>query len=661
MLVLSSVSLVILLIFVKLNLIRYNSVYEEIYFVGLAIFAGLFIYFFIRLLYSVFKSLFKKYLLPSSPDNVYKLIRNNWTDKEIVVVLVAILSIFVVLVGGFYLVKNINSAGTVANNKTKNAFKAVVEIKTIIQNKDFGMSEGSSGSGVVISSGGLVLTNNHVIAGEEVYDEAGYNICITKDIGKSADCSYVAKLIEVDEYLDLALLQIEPIEGLSEKKSFDYLDLNTTDKTQIGDRISVIGYSAIGEDTITLTQGIVSGKKMDYEQKWIKTDAIVAHGNSGGAAIDSSGKIVGIPSLARDDSGVSLGYLINAETVNAWLKNKKDGQPKDILFQDKLINFVKKRQALLTQDNFVNLNPGFTVTKPSDWSFGYAGENDLYMDKKGDYEGGFLSINTIKKSTSVSLENIIPILKQVGHDSDDSYYPIVIEDRTLKIANLPAKKISYYDKQGNISNGYYMPYENYLVVMSYQYGVADKDKKIVDQIVNSLKVEKSAMKYAESNEYVNEIPRFKLKFSNDWSVLEQNVKFEPAEIYNNKIKEAFFYARVEGIDEDKKDISNEEYLNEMKKTVEAYNRNIPNIDSKLEIIEMNPSVAINKSITNGMADKMIRRSVSSDNIQMQSAAYTIKRADKYITIGFRLYSDNPELYKQAQLKLNELMQGFSFD
>jgi len=481
---------------------------------------------------------------------------------------------------------------------------------------------------------------------------------LPEDTSKAPNCDYLAKLVERNKDLDLAILQIEPIPGLSQTKVYDYLDLNTADNTKIGDEVTALGYPGIGEETITITQGIVSGKNDKYEKKWIKTDAVVSYGNSGGAAIDSSGRVVGITSSAYADTLGSLGYAINVKSINQWLLDNKAKPAQDISFQNQLVDFIKKQKELLTGDTYINDKPKFTLAKPSDWEFDHFTESAISMDKRNDDEGGYLTLYSLKQPKVVSLEDIIPFLKDDSMDGDNVFFPNITEEKIVKVGGQQAKKISFYDPDGKV-NIYLVPFENYFLLIYYDYGKDDKNKKEIDQIVNSIKFEDSKEKYVEVREYKNIDSKFELKLGNDWAVFDQNRKAYPVRIANKKIKQAFFYGYVEKADESNKNYTNQEYLDDLKKAVEEINKTPSGLDFNFNVLEYNPNVAINKTITGAMRTKTILRSAATKKVQAQSVNYIKKVGDKYITIGFDLYSGSSALYYQAQAELSKLLEGFA--
>lgn len=156
----------------------------------------------------------------------------------------------------------------------------------------------ASGSGVIISEDGYIVTNNHVI------DEAS-EIKVTLSNKKS----YTAKLIGADPSSDLAMLKIE-------EKGLPYIIYGNSDQVKIGQWVLAVGYPLNLETTVTA--GIVSAKARSLGlnarrsnspiESFIQTDAAVNQGNSGGALINTAGELVGIVSAIASPTGAYAGY-----------------------------------------------------------------------------------------------------------------------------------------------------------------------------------------------------------------------------------------------------------------------------------------------------------------------------------------------------------------
>ncbi|HVS96548.1 MAG TPA: trypsin-like peptidase domain-containing protein [Puia sp.] len=155
----------------------------------------------------------------------------------------------------------------------------------------------ASGSGVIISSDGYIVTNNHVVDGAT-------NITVTLN---NRD-NYVAKVIGTDPNTDLALIKIDG-------KNLPVMTIGNSDDVKLGQWVLAIGYP-LNLD-VTVTQGIVSAKSRNIGintraaapvESFIQTDAAVNPGSSGGALVNTNGELVAINSAIASPTGAFAGY-----------------------------------------------------------------------------------------------------------------------------------------------------------------------------------------------------------------------------------------------------------------------------------------------------------------------------------------------------------------
>src|SRR5689334_1206956 len=172
----------------------------------------------------------------------------------------------------------------------------------------------SLGSGVIVDTGGLVVTNNHVIEGAT---EVKVSLADKRELE--------ADIVLKDQRSDLAVLRIR---GQSER--FPAIDFADSDALLVGDLVLAIGNPfAVGQ---TVTHGIVSAVARtqvgitDY-QFFIQTDAAINPGNSGGPLVDMTGKLVGINTAIFSRSGGSqgIGFAIPANMVRVVVASAKGG------------------------------------------------------------------------------------------------------------------------------------------------------------------------------------------------------------------------------------------------------------------------------------------------------------------------------------------------
>jgi serine protease Do len=158
-----------------------------------------------------------------------------------------------------------------------------------------------SGSGTIIDKKGLILTNYHVV--QETGDWNMIAILITTRSDQKPEPTYLAQIVAKDPTADLAVLQIVS-DYQGNLIDFDTLglvpvEIGNSDDLELGDEVTIFGYPGIGAGTITLTEGKIAGFVSDdtvsYQRGWLKTDASISGGNSGGTAVDADGKLVGIP------------------------------------------------------------------------------------------------------------------------------------------------------------------------------------------------------------------------------------------------------------------------------------------------------------------------------------------------------------------------------
>jgi S1-C subfamily serine protease len=151
-----------------------------------------------------------------------------------------------------------------------------------------------SGSGVSVVDGLHIITNAHVAA-VSAEDGPEYEDCKTLSIGVTDSSSrrptnfIEASIIEIDTSLDLALLKLD----LVESKKLPTLQLNYVE-LGLDESIRVVGYPGVGGDTITLTNGVISGIDNSSSAKFYKVSAKISHGNSGGPVVNQAGELIGI-------------------------------------------------------------------------------------------------------------------------------------------------------------------------------------------------------------------------------------------------------------------------------------------------------------------------------------------------------------------------------
>lgn len=267
-----------------------------------------------------------------------------------------------------------------------------------------------TGSGVIISADGYIVTNNHVI-------DSANEIEITLNNQKK----YKAELIGTDKANDIALLKIEADEELP------FTPFANSDNVQIGEWVLAVGnpYNL----TSTVTAGIVSAKGRDLEgnsaiDSFIQTDAAVNPGNSGGALVNVRGELVGINTAISSKTGSFVGYSFAVPSNIA----------KKIV--DDLLEFGMVQEAVL----------GISV----DSSYGEDGVKvaEVFFDG-GAQKAGLKDGDIIKKINNVKISKFSELVGQLTAKRPGDFVNVTVDrdgDILTKSVELSKKPIRYITK-----------------------------------------------------------------------------------------------------------------------------------------------------------------------------------------------------------------------
>ena len=200
---------------------------------------------------------------------------------------------------------SIVDTSTAVQEAVANVSPAVVTVVT-----DLGSDSFSSGSGVIISADGYLVTNNHVVEGYR-------GLSVVFQDGTEAE----AELVGTDAFADIAVLKVEaPVPA--------YAPFGNSDALNPGETVIAIG-SPLGDFRNTVTVGVVSatGRALDTMENFqmeglIQTDAAINNGNSGGPLVNLAGEVVGINTLvvrggSSSGQAEGLGFAIASNIVQA--------------------------------------------------------------------------------------------------------------------------------------------------------------------------------------------------------------------------------------------------------------------------------------------------------------------------------------------------------
>lgn len=365
------------------------------------------------------------------------------------------------------------------------------------------------GSGTLIDSKGTILTNNHVI--ESSWDPAlpndAFQICLTKSNDPNEPiCEFTASLITGDPDNDLALLKMDSKDVSGNSVIFDfYLPYNNSSDYSVGDTVTVIGYPDTGGRTITYTSGLISGFLTESGVGYIKTDADVSFGNSGGTAVDGDGNFIGIPTyVVGSYSYEVLGYLFPVNEIVEWIgDNKNDdvvrNEVADAALKDAMVAFIVANATGVYENDY----PPYKISLIDEWKFGNSLEGSfesdvvIYPVDRTDASQLYVEVSVTDYFYEVTLDDIEYILGDYVDVEVVSGY-----ERVEFNGKYPAVKetYSYYDwwyyQDVNVVT-YYIPYGD--KVINVFYGYTDEEEDRIDEIEEILESFEVDMSKAESS------------------------------------------------------------------------------------------------------------------------------------------------------------------
>lgn len=187
-----------------------------------------------------------------------------------------------------------------------------------------------TGSGTLISPDGVILTNAHVAAPTSPGLATLYNdpellfgeepdqlvVALSESADRPPTETYIAELAAADGALDLAVIKITADLDGNEldlaSLNLPFVEVGDSDTIDLGAEIRILGYPGAGGETITFTRGNVAGFESQDRvgnRAWIKTDATISPGNSGGLGVNAAGQIIGVPSFGQEAIGGAINRL----------------------------------------------------------------------------------------------------------------------------------------------------------------------------------------------------------------------------------------------------------------------------------------------------------------------------------------------------------------
>lgn len=275
-----------------------------------------------------------------------------------------------------------------------------------------GMSEGS-GSGVILSEDGYILTNNHVVS--PASNSTLYSVSDASEVTVtfSDDSEASAEIIGTDPLTDLAVIKVDK-EGLKPAK------LGDSDKVQIGEFVMAVG-SPLGFKS-SVTDGIVSAVNRSVDMgdgntfNTIQTNASINSGNSGGALVNSQGEVVGINTLKIAGDGIEgIGFAIPINDTRviseALITHQKVERPtlgfSGIAVSDQMVQELGFNRGIYVSSVISNSTAGKAGVK----------EKDIVTKFNGQEIKSFSDIERIKTNLNIGDEVTFTVIR--GDDELD--------------------------------------------------------------------------------------------------------------------------------------------------------------------------------------------------------------------------------------------------
>lgn len=384
-----------------------------------------------------------------------------------------------------------------------------------------------SGSGTVISPDGLVVTNHHVIFDENEFKPLdAFEVCITFDVQKKPVCDYTARLVDFDKDMDIALLKINSTDvfGMPIPSDFNFLDYQNEVAPKEQSQIRVIGYPGSGGETITMTQGQISGFEKFNDYQYFKTDTDFDHGSSGGTALDDMGNFIGIPTYIRSYAE-NVGFFLDLNEAREWLNNVEDKNPQENLSAEHLLKkelarFSKANDELKYEQEHY---PFIQMKIPEGWEFLEINDDSIFASQKNQSNPVGLSIFIAPYQFKID-EGYLNKLEEELDRIKDTFPDYQKKDTTF--ANQSAWEVTYTNiSSKNIT--YYIPYGHTIIGIGYSIDLDEREKQTlaIQPVIDSILFLKEPLDDPLLSQIIQfDEPPFEITMAGNWNALRNKDK-----------------------------------------------------------------------------------------------------------------------------------------
>lgn len=407
-------------------------------------------------------------------------------------------------------------------------------------------------SASIINKEWVILSNDHVVDDGKGALASAFSICITKNLSEKPVCDYTASLIARDDKLDISLLKIDEVDIYGNKVDYSKFKMIDVDYDYIPknqDETIAIWYPWVWADTISETKWIVSWISEYNGYKYIKTDTLIAGGNSGWAFL-RNWKLIWVPTFWIWWWGDNtMWYALSISEAKDFI-NENISQPSKKSNITSILDFNSYRKTIENINNSLKLQDDvFDIKLPSDYQVSnYIKNTSLNIELKR------------QKDTGVSYFSLyLEKLPKIKSEKEKLYYFETLwlyQKEWQKLVKKNINGIEYYypvDKTdlsnwgSNWWNNYFSVQNGYLINIFLTAPFYDekrnKEVKVeVDNLLNSIKINTNNFSKLQANFSTN-VPKIDIKNINTAIVDTWKYKvylgnlYEKFEVYVNELME----------------------------------------------------------------------------------------------------------------------------
>ena len=505
-----------------------------------------------------------------------------------------------------------------------------------------------SGSGTLISSNGLIISNNHVIYDENEQKPLDtFEICITFNVEEEPVCKYTARLVAHDKDMDISILKINSKDVFGEPiPSLNYLSYKTNAEPKEEDEAQIIGYPGSGGETITITKGQISGFDTFNGYTYFKTDTDFDHGSSGGTAYDSAGNYIGIPTYIRSYAE-NVGYFLDIREALPWLNQNIGKNPIANIKAENRLKFELERLEKANDELKYTYNdyPKLSMEVPSGWRFYSVEDDGLYAEQEKLTEAVGLGVYLNFYQFEIKDGYLNKLEEELAKIKDN--YPDFTQ-KEINFNGYTAFKISYtYYNQKQYS--IYIPYGYVLAGMSYSISLEkdeeEKQTKAIDEVLSTIKFNSVPIINPDLSDTITfEDPGFSITMPDGWRI-QKNKSNQPrnllAEATQKDNFDGYFNIYYDQTPKDEKELS-------IKDRVDDKTEYISNLISKKDDV-----------VIDGLTGFLYTNEYEGDNYQEMHKKMTIvlQNEDFEFTI---IYDDLSENFDKNFPDIEKILNSFTF-